>query len=266
VYQWWVFVHLVGVFAFLAMHGVSMSVSLRLRTEREPRRVTELLMLSAWANRYMYVGLALLLLGGIVAGVQGDWWSYGWIWASIVVLVLATLAMYALATPYYRRVGVVARAKAEGQTAVTDQQFDQVLRSNRSTGVVAVGALALLVILYFMIFKPSLGLAPAATPAPPASNGGTALSISAKALAFDTSRLSAPAGRALEVRFDNQDAGVPHNVAVYTDASASTVLLRGQVVTGVRTVTYRVPALDAGSYFFRCDVHPAQMTGTLVVR
>lgn len=264
-YQWWVFLHLVGVFAFLIMHGISMGVSVRLRTERDARRVVELLMLSAWASRYMYVGLGLLLLGGIVGGFAGHWWSYGWIWASIGILVLATLAMYALATPYYRRVGVVARAKADGQTAVTDQQFDEVLRSNRSMAVMVVGALALLAILYFMIFKPALGLSPAAS-APPPSSGGSAVSISAKGVAFDTARLSAPAGTAFAIRFDNQDAGVPHNVSVYTDASAATVLLRGQIVTGPKVVTYRVKALSAGSYFFRCDVHPAQMTGTLVVR
>ena len=26
----------------------------------------------------------------------------------------------------------------------------------------------------------------------------------------------------------------------------------------------RAPALDAGAYFFRCDVHPTTMTGTFV--
>jgi plastocyanin len=265
VYQWWVFVHLVGVFAFLVMHGISMGVSVRLRAERDARRVVELLLLSAWATRYMYVGLGLLLLGGIVGGFLGHWWSYGWIWASIGILVLATMAMYALATPYYRRVGVVARAKAEGQTAVTDEQFDQVLRSNRSTTVVLVGSVALLAILYFMIFKPALGLSPAATP-PPAANGGSTVAISAKGVAFDTGRLSAPARTAFDVRFDNQDAGVPHNVSIYTDASTATVLFRGQLITGPKAVTYRVKALAPGSYFFRCDVHPAQMTGTLVVR
>lgn len=264
-YQWWVFVHLVGVFAFLVMHGISMGVSARLRTERDARRVVELLLLSAWATRYMYVGLGLLLLGGIVGGFLGNWWSYGWIWASIGVLVLATLAMYALARPYYRTVGTVARAKADGRTAVTDEQFDQVLRSNRSTSVMAVGALALLAILYFMIFKPALGLSPAATP-PPASNGGSSVAIAAKGVAFDTGRLSAPARKAFAIRFNNQDAGVPHNVSVYTDAKAATVLFRGQLVTGPKAITYRVKALAPGSYFFRCDVHPAQMTGTLVVR
>ena len=29
--------------------------------------------------------------------------------------------------------------------------------------------------------------------------------------------------------------------------------------------TVDVPAIDAGDYFFQCDVHPATMTGTLAV-
>ena len=31
-------------------------------------------------------------------------------------------------------------------------------------------------------------------------------------------------------------------------------------------MTYDVPALEPGTYFFRCDVHPGQMTGTFVVK
>jgi plastocyanin len=39
----------------------------------------------------------------------------------------------------------------------------------------------------------------------------------------------------------------------------------GAIVSGVRTTTYRVSPLPPGTYGFRCDVHPAQMTGTFVV-
>ncbi|HEU4673872.1 MAG TPA: cupredoxin domain-containing protein [Candidatus Limnocylindrales bacterium] len=72
---------------------------------------------------------------------------------------------------------------------------------------------------------------------------------------------SVTAGTAFGLVFENRD-GAPHNVAIASDGGFSSVVFRGDVVTG-STVTYQVPALAAGTYWFRCDVHP-DMTGTLV--
>jgi plastocyanin len=82
---------------------------------------------------------------------------------------------------------------------------------------------------------------------------------------FDTTSLTAPAGEAFTLFFDNMDAGIPHNVSIYSDDTATTSLFVGELITGPDTITYEVPALDAGTYFFRCDVHPTTMTGTLTV-
>jgi hypothetical protein len=64
----------------------------------------------------------------------------------------------------------------------------------------------------------------------------------------------------------NMDPGVPHNVSIYTDSSASQPLFTGKLVTGPTTVDYQVPALKPGTCFFRCDVHPTQVFGTFVVK
>jgi plastocyanin len=93
---------------------------------------------------------------------------------------------------------------------------------------------------------------------------GAKLTVVAEATAFDTDCLAAPAGKPFTIVLDNKDAGVLHNVSIYTDASAGTTLFLGDLVTGPKTITYKVPALDAGTYYFRCDVHP-QMSGTFVV-
>jgi plastocyanin len=97
--------------------------------------------------------------------------------------------------------------------------------------------------------------------APAASVDPNAPAITAKDIKFVQSEVKVPAGKPFQLSFDNQESA-PHNVAIYTDSSASQALFQGEIFSGATRV-YQVPALAAGSYFFRCDVHP-DMTGTIV--
>ena len=95
---------------------------------------------------------------------------------------------------------------------------------------------------------------------------GPSIEVSAEGISFDQSCLAAPAGQPFTIGFTNNDAGIAHNVAIYSDESAAESLFVGDIFQGVDTMTYDVPALEPGTYFFRCDVHPGQMTGTFVVK
>jgi plastocyanin len=88
--------------------------------------------------------------------------------------------------------------------------------------------------------------------------------IAAQNLAFDTNTLTFTADTPSTLTFQNNDAGIMHNVAIYTDASASKELFRGDPITGPDSVEYKIPGLPEGSYFFRCDIHPT-MNGTVTV-
>jgi plastocyanin len=55
---------------------------------------------------------------------------------------------------------------------------------------------------------------------------------------------------------------MPHNVAIYTDSSATSPLFVGEMVTDGEIV-YDIPALKAGIDYFRCDLHP-DMRGAIV--
>lgn len=94
--------------------------------------------------------------------------------------------------------------------------------------------------------------------------GGEGVTVAAAALEFDTETIELPAEAPTTITFDNQEAGIQHNIAIYGDDSLAEELFKGEVVTGPVTVPYDVPALPQGEYFFRCDVHPT-MTGTVVV-
>lgn len=104
--------------------------------------------------------------------------------------------------------------------------------------------------------------------APAAADGGDCatadadnnITMSAENLEFSASCIEVPADTAFTITFENKE-DVPHNIAIFTDDSKSDDLFKGEIVTGT-TVTYNVPALPAGEYYFDCEVHP-DMNGSV---
>jgi plastocyanin len=86
--------------------------------------------------------------------------------------------------------------------------------------------------------------------------------ITAADLAFDATTIVAPAGEAFTITLVNNDTA-PHNIAIYVEEGGDPIV-QGDVFDGGAEVTVEVPALDAGEYFFVCDLHP-DMNGTVVV-
>ncbi len=86
---------------------------------------------------------------------------------------------------------------------------------------------------------------------------------------FDKNMLTIAADKNVQVTADNTDTGVRHNFAVYrskADADAGkTAIAQTTICAGPckGTVTLN---LTPGEYFFRCEVHRTQMTGTLTAK
>lgn len=90
------------------------------------------------------------------------------------------------------------------------------------------------------------------------------IALFAKDIAFDQTSLTVSAGEPFAIDFDNRDDGIQHNVQIFDNPDfAGSPPLDGSIITGLAKITYDVPALDPGTYFFRCVVHPAQMQGTI---
>jgi plastocyanin len=112
---------------------------------------------------------------------------------------------------------------------------------------------------------------PSATPLPSGAEPpsdcaraeGGVITLSAADLEFSAPCLVANAGEAFTIRFTNDDS-VPHNVAVYQDSSKANEYARGEILNQGQSADTDVEALDAGQYYFDCQVHP-DMSGTLYI-
>ena len=157
---WIVFAHVLGAFTFVLAHGVSMFVALRVRSERDPARVTALLDLSRSAVTIAAFAVLFLLITGVTAGFVGNWWGQRWIWTSIGILVVLWGYMSFRGTRYLDNV-----RHAVGSVGVYDKKGSEpppadpaaaatLLASARAIELATVGGIGLVAILYLMVFKP----------------------------------------------------------------------------------------------------------------
>jgi hypothetical protein len=153
-YTWWKFLHVAGVIAFVMFHGVSMMVALQLRTERDRGRIATMTQLSGSSLRGMYVALLWLVVFGVIAGIQGQWWNDGWFWISVGLLVVAIAEMSAVGRPYYERVKEAIEVRPSGVPRRSDEELDEILRSPIALWNAVFGVAVLAAIAWLMIFKP----------------------------------------------------------------------------------------------------------------
>ena len=145
-YVWLKFLHILGLGVFLVAHGVSAGASLVLRQQAASAARGAILMLSIRADYVAFPGLLVVLVTGVWMGFLQSWWRMGWIWAAIVVLILAIVAMSAMSVPYHRS----REALGEGQAA----ELDTRLKRARPIEMAAIGTLALVILFFLMVFKP----------------------------------------------------------------------------------------------------------------
>ena len=155
-YQWIVFLHILGVFWFLLAHGVSLYVAVRVQREKDIHGIQALLGLSASAVMASLIGLIVLLAAGVALAFMGSWWSQGWVWASLGVFVLIWASMSIFTGPAFRRARMA--AGFTGQTTVNEssvsEKLPQAIAELRPMIPMVIGGVGLIVILWLMVLKP----------------------------------------------------------------------------------------------------------------
>lgn len=160
-YQWLTFLHILGVFGFLLAHGASASVAYALRQERNHERVRALLTLSATSYPIMYLSLLVLLVTGIITGIMGDWWTRGWIWTALGLLIAILVAMYLFGTSQFsglrQAVGLPYSDSTKTQLAfepASAQAIDALLAKGNPHLLTVIGFGGIAVVAWLMMFKP----------------------------------------------------------------------------------------------------------------
>lgn len=159
-----VFVHVAAMIAFLAIHGVSIAVAMRLRSERDAVRVRALLDLSRWSLGPA-TGIIVLIafVAGLLAAFVGEWWDRGWLWVSLAVFLALFLVMYPLASQPLHRIREAAGATAgppfgfgsKAEPGMVDEAaLQQRLETYDPRPATAVFTAAVVLIVWLMIAKP----------------------------------------------------------------------------------------------------------------
>ncbi len=88
--------------------------------------------------------------------------------------------------------------------------------------------------------------------------------VEAENVTFKGDTITLKADTEVEIQLDNNDRDIQHNITILGQ-DPSRPIFRGQLVTGVATATYTFHSPPPGEYKFQCDIHPAQMKGTVKV-
>ena len=108
------------------------------------------------------VSLLVLLIGGIIIGVMGNWWSRGWIWVSLGLSLVITIWMFVLGQgtyhPMRKAFGLPYMHKGQEMSAdeepVSEEERAALIAKTRPWFMLWVAYGGFAVILWLMMFKP----------------------------------------------------------------------------------------------------------------
>ena len=158
---WIVFLHVLGAFMFVAGHGVSMFVVFQVRRETDRAKLTALLDLSGWSLGVAGIGLLILFVSGIVAGIVLNSWGQTWLWVALALFIVIALVMTPVGGTYLRNlrlaIGQPPRGAKPGDpppVPATDAQLAAMQASRKPELLLLLGAGGFVVILWLLMFKP----------------------------------------------------------------------------------------------------------------
>ncbi len=158
---WLIFIHILGSITFFLAHGTSVAMAFQLRRETDFARIRALLDLSMSTMVVMFVSFLVMGISGLIMPFILRLWNRGWIWTSIILMIIVFLYMAFMNDTRYkhlrRMVGLpymIRGDKFPAEEPASQEEVEAHIRKLDVNGLVIVGYVIPMIVLWLMVFKP----------------------------------------------------------------------------------------------------------------
>jgi hypothetical protein len=158
---WLIYIHILGAITFFLAHGTSIAMTFQLRKETDLSRIRALLDLSMSTMVVMFVSFLVMGISGLIMPFILRIWNRGWIWTSIILMIVVFLYMVFMNDKRYkhlrRMVGLpymIGGKKYPAEEPASEAEVLAHIRKLNVTELVLVGYGIPMIVLWLMVFKP----------------------------------------------------------------------------------------------------------------
>lgn len=158
---WLIFLHTLSAITFFLAHGTSMAMAFQIRKETDFTRIRALLDLSFSTIILAFSAFLVMGLTGLIMPFILKIWNKGWIWASIVLMLIVFLQMVFMNEKRYkhlrRMVGLPYMIRGDrfpAEEPASQAEVEAYIKKLQVTDLVVVGYVIPMIVLWLMVFKP----------------------------------------------------------------------------------------------------------------
>lgn len=158
---WLLFLHILSALTFFLAHGASVAMAFKIRVETDFVRIRAMLDLSVSTFMTMVVSFLVMGLTGLTMPFILKLWGKGWVWVSVVLMVIVTVQMGLMNEKRYKILRKLVglpymqgnkEFPAEQPASLQDVQAH--IKKLRVEELVIVGYVIPVIVLWLMVFKP----------------------------------------------------------------------------------------------------------------
>jgi len=158
---WIVYLHVLSAFTFFLAHGASVAMALKLRNEKDFTRIRAMLDLSAFTINTLFLSFLAMGLTGLILPFMLKLWGKGWVWTSIVLMIVVVVQMGLMNEKRYKTLRkLVGLPYMQGnkeyppEEPASQTEVEAHIKNLKITDLVIVGMVIPAIVLWLMMFKP----------------------------------------------------------------------------------------------------------------